>query len=221
MSRRIRVVIADDHAVMRSGLRLLLESQADMRVVDDCGTHQEVLATLERNRGGVDVVSLDLSMPGGSAGALIEDVVRGHPGVGVVVLTMHDDAGHARRALAAGARGYVVKSAADLELLAAIRTVADGGSHVGQAVGGERVVAPKRPAGGGAPLDTLSEREREVLVLVAQGHTNQQIADRLFLSVKTIESYRSRLMAKLGLTNRAELTQVALDAGLMDGTAGG
>jgi DNA-binding NarL/FixJ family response regulator len=156
-------------------------------------------------------------MPGGSAGALIEDVVRSRPEMGVVVLTMHDDASHARRALAAGARGYVVKSAADRELLAAIRAVADGRTHVGQAVGGEPVADPKRPAGGGSPLDTLSEREREVLVLLAQGHTNQQIADGLYLSVKTIESYRSRLMSKLGLTNRAELTKFALDAGLMGG----
>ncbi len=93
--------------------------------------------------------------------------------------------------------------------------MADGRTHVGQAVGGAPVADPKRPAGGGSPLDTLSEREREVLVLVAQGHTNQQIADALYLSVKTIESYRSRLMAKLGLTNRAELTKFALDAGLM------
>jgi DNA-binding NarL/FixJ family response regulator len=217
MSRPIRVLIADDHAVMRSGLRLLLESQADLRVVDECGTHQEVLAALAGNPGGIDIISLDLSMPGGSAGVLIEDVVRRHPDVGVVVLTMHDDASHARRALAAGARGYVVKSAADRELLSAIRAVADGRTHVGQAVGGEAVVEPKRPAGGGSPLDTLSDREREVLVLVAQGHTNQQIADALHLSVKTIESYRSRLMAKLGLTNRAELTKFALDAGLMGG----
>lgn len=217
MNRPIRVLIADDHAVMRAGLRLLLESQPDMRVVEECGTHREVLDALARHRGGIDIVSLDLSMPGGSAAALIEDVVRGHPGTGVVVLTMHDDASHARKALAAGARGYVVKSAADRELLAAIRAVADGRTHVGETVGGQTVAEPKRPAGGGSPLDTLSEREREVLVLVAQGHTNQQIADRLHLSVKTIESYRSRLMTKLGLTNRAELTTFALDAGLMGG----
>lgn len=217
MSRPIRIVIADDHAVMRSGLRLLLSSQGDLEVVGECGNHEEVLTTLERQRGRVDVVSLDLSMPGGPAGALIEDVLRRHPGLGVVVLTMHDDASHARRALAAGARGYVVKSAADRELLEAIRIVAAGGTAVGPAVGGERLADPKRPAGHGTPLDTLSEREREVLVLLAQGHTNQQIADRLYLSVKTIESYRARLMTKLGLTNRAELTSFALDTGLMGG----
>lgn len=217
MNDRIRVLIADDHAVMRSGLRLLLESQGDMQVVDECGTHHEVLQALGRSPGGIDVVSLDLSMPGGSPGGLIEDIVRGHPGIGVVVLTMHDDASHARRALAAGARGYVVKSAADRELLAAIRAVADGRTHVGHAVGGEKLVDPKRPPGGGSPLDTLSEREREVLVLLAQGHTNQQIADRLYLSVKTIESYRARVMTKLGLTNRAELTTFALESGLMGG----
>ncbi|MFM8413848.1 MAG: response regulator transcription factor [Planctomycetota bacterium] len=102
-------------------------------------------------------------------------------------------------------------------MLAAIRAVADGRTHVGQTVRGEAVAEPKRPATGGSPLDTLSDREREVLVLLAQGHTNQQIADRLYLSVKTIESYRARLMTKLGLTNRAELTTFALDAGLIGG----
>ncbi len=217
MSRRIRMLIADDHAVMRSGLRLLLMSQVDMEVVAECGTHQEVLAALAANAGRIDVVSLDVSMPGGPAGALIEDIVRGHPRVGIVVLTMHDDASHSRRALAAGARGYVVKSAADRELLAAIRAVAGGGSYVGQAASGERLVSPKRPVRPGTPLDALSDREREVLVLIAQGHTNQQIADRLYLSVKTIESYRARLMSKLGLTNRSEITQFALDAGLLNG----
>jgi two-component system response regulator NreC len=215
MSRPIRILIADDHAVVRSGLRLLLSSQADMEVVADCGSHREVLEALETS-GGIDVASLDLTMPGGAPAALIEDVIERCPGIGVVVLTMHDDPGHARMALAAGARGYVVKSAADRQLLEAIRSVARGGTHLPEAVGGEPVTGPK-PSGpvGGRPRDSLSQREREVLVLLAQGHTNQQIADKLYLSVKTIESYRSRLMGKLGLANRAELTRFALEAGLL------
>ncbi len=208
MSRPIRILIADDHAVVRSGLRLLLSSQADMEVVADCGSHREVLEALETS-GGIDVASLDLTMPGGAPAALIEDVIERCPGIGVVVLTMHDDPGHARMALATGARGYVVKSAADRQLLEAIRSVARGGTHLPEAVGGEPVTGPKPsgPVGG--------QREREVLVLLAQGHTNQQIADKLYLSVKTIESYRSRLMGKLGLANRAELTRFALEAGLL------
>jgi len=216
MSSPIRILIADDHAVVRSGLRLLLSSQADMEVVADCGSHREVLEAVEARRGGIDVASLDLTMPGGSPAALIEDVIERCPGIGVVVLTMHDDPGHARMALAAGARGYVVKSAADRQLLEAIRIVARGGTHLPEAVGGEPVTGPK-PSGpaGGRPRDSLSQREREVLVLLAQGHTNQQIADKLYLSVKTIESYRSRLMGKLGLANRSELTRFALEAGLL------
>ena len=212
MSGPIRILVADDHAVVRSGLRLLLSSQPDMEVVAECGSHHEVLEALAA--GGIDVASLDLTMPGGSPAALIEDVIERSPGIGVVVLTMHDDPGHARMALAAGARGYVVKSAADRHLLEAIRTIAQGGTYRPDAVGGEQVTGPK-PVGGGRPRDGLSQREQEVLVLLAQGHTNQQIADKLFLSVKTIESYRSRLMSKLGFSNRAELTRFALEAGLL------
>lgn len=217
MTRVISVLIADDHALMRAGLRLLLATQPDIAVVGECGTHAEVLDTLRSAAPGVDVVTLDLTMPGGPPAALIEDVVRLCPGTRVLVVTMHDDPSYARMALAAGAAGYVVKSAADRELLQALRAVAAGGTHRG--IAGEPARdADRRPAPiGQTPLDTLSEREREVLVLVAQGHTSQQIADRLFLSVKTIESYRSRLMTKLGLSGRAELTRFAIDAGLLAG----
>ena len=215
MNQPIRVLIADDHAVMRSGLRLLLESQADIRVVDECGTHQEVLAALARHPDGIDVVSLDLSMPGGSAGTLIEDVVRSRPEMGVVVLTMHDDASHARRALAAGARGYVVKSAADRELLAAIRAVADGRTHVGQAVGGETVADPKRPAGGGSPLDTLSEREREVLVLLAEGLTYEAIGERLGIAKRTARAHVVALQEKFDAANNAQVVARGYSRGLL------
>jgi two-component system response regulator NreC len=218
MSRVISVLIADDHALMRAGLRLLLATQPDIAVVGECGTHQDVLDTLREHAPGIDVVTLDLTMPGGPPAALIADVVRAHPSTRVLVVTMHDDPGYARMALAAGAAGYVVKSAADRELLQALREVAGGGTWRGIAAHGmTRREEPRGVAPGRTPLDTLSEREREVLVLVAQGHTSQQIADRLFLSVKTIESYRSRLMTKLGLSGRAELTRFAIDAGLLAG----
>jgi two-component system response regulator NreC len=217
MSRVISVLIADDHALMRAGLRLLLATQPDIQVVGECGTHREVLDTLRGADPGIDVVTLDLTMPGGPAAALIEDVVRSCPATKVLVVTMHDDPSYARMALAAGAAGYVVKSAADRELLQALRAVASGGTHRGIAGEPARDTDRRPTPIGQTPLDTLSEREREVLVLVAQGHTSQQIADRLFLSVKTIESYRSRLMTKLGLSGRAELTRFAIDAGLLTG----
>lgn len=215
MSRIISVLVADDHALMRSGLRLLLSTQQDVRVVGECGTHQEVLDALRDATPAVDVVTLDLTMPGGPPAALIADVVRAHPATRVLVVTMHDDPSYARMAFAAGAAGYVVKSAADRELLQALRTVAGGGMHRGIAGAATQEADKRSPPSGQTPLDTLSEREREVLLLVARGHTNQQIADRLFLSVKTIESYRSRLMAKLGLSGRAELTRFAIDTGLL------
>lgn len=217
MTERRAILIADDHAVVRSGLRLLLDSQDDMHVVAECGSHREILAALERLGNGVDVVTLDLTMPGGSPVALIEDIRRLHPQVRVVVLTMHDDAAHARLALAAGASGYVVKSAADTDLLTAIRTAAAGGIHctvVGER--GKAVPAGVRAAGPGSAV--LSDREREVLALLAQGHTNQAVADRLYVSVKTVESYRARLMAKLGLKGRAEMTRYAVEAGLLGGS---
>lgn len=211
------ILIADDHAVMRAGLRLLLEQQSDLRVVAECGCHREVLTWLATHPGGADVVTLDLTMPGGSPAALIEDVVRGSPGTRVVVLTMHDDPSYARMAFAAGASGYVMKSAADVELVSAIRTAASGGIHSTVSITPQGTVSrPPAPRLPGVPAaDSLSEREREVMGMVAQGFTNQQVADRLFLSVKTVESYRARLMRKLGLKGRAELTQFAIQTGLL------
>lgn len=217
MTKVISVLIADDHTLVRAGLRLLLSSHADIHVVGECGTHRDLLDALASRRDPIDVVTLDLTMPGGPPAALIQDIVRHHPSTRVVVLTMHEDPGYARMAIAAGASAYIVKSAADTELVSAIRTVARGGMHSSIST-----VAPvprkgvATRASGRPGFDTLSEREREVLVFVAQGHTNQQIADKLFLSVKTVESYRARLMTKLGLRDRAELTRFATETGLLD-----
>jgi two-component system response regulator NreC len=208
---KIRVFIADDHAVLRAGLRLLLNTQPDLEVVGDAG---DLVAT----RDGVafcqpDVLTLDLSMPGGNPLRLIEALRQSQPSLRVLVLTMHDDPAQYRLAVAAGAAGYVVKAAADDELLTAIRTVHAGRPYACVAL---NQVADLAGSHDRSALAGLSAREREVLQSVAQGHTSQAIADRLYLSVKTIESYRARVMAKLGLQNRAELTQFALSMGLLD-----
>lgn len=212
----IRVLIADDHAVLRSGLKLLINSQTDMKVIGEAGdirTTREKVLELHP-----DVVTLDLSMPGGDAVPLIEDLTIAVPDSRLLVLTMHDDASMFRTAIAAGAAGYIVKSAADTDLLTAIRTVAAGRSFMslpGNVGLSGRESAQLLEVYEQESLNSLSTREHEVLKLVAQGHTNQAIADRLYLSVKTVESYRSRLMAKLNLATRAELTQFALKCGLL------
>lgn len=212
----IRVLIVDDHAVVRSGLKLLIETQDDMSVVGEAGdisSTQEKIIELRP-----DVVTLDLSMPGGDAVRLIEKLTRNVPAARLLILTMHDDASMFRAAIAAGAAGYLVKSAADTELLTAIRAVAAGRSYV-SLPGSANLKLPESPAiqetFDHVALSSLSAREHEVLTMVAQGHTNQAIADRLFLSVKTVESYRSRLMSKLNLGTRAELTRFALKHGLL------
>lgn len=217
MTATISVLIADDHTMVRAGLRLLLSTHPDIHVIGECGSHQELCNALGNRTEPVDVVTLDITMPGGSPSALIEDIVRHHPHTRVVVLTMHDEPSYARMAIAAGASAYIVKSAADTELLMAIRTVARGGMHssISTLVPVHRKGA-STPTGGRPAIDALSEREREVMVFIAQGHTNQQIADKLFLSVKTVESYRARLMTKLGLKDRAELTRFAMETGLLE-----
>lgn len=212
---KIRVFIADDHAVLRAGLRLLINTQPDLEVIGDAG---DLLATRDAVRSlRPDVLTLDLSMPGGNPLRVIEQLRQELPDLRVLVLTMHDEPAQYRLAVAAGAAGYVVKAAADTELLAAIRTVAAGRSYACVSLNSPRdaETLPQSPQS----LNDLSCREREVLQYVAQGHTSQAIADRLYLSVKTIESYRARVMAKLGLHNRAELTQFALSVGLLDGNA--
>jgi DNA-binding NarL/FixJ family response regulator len=214
---KIRVLVADDHAVLRGGLKLLINSQADMQVVGEAGSHDEALTQSRELKP--DILVLDMTMPGGTGVQVIGTLARECPATRVVVLTMHDDATYFRLAMAAGALGYVTKKSADTELLDAIRCVAKGKTYTQIQLAADSNRPPvamgslqKREA---ALLESLSDREREVLILVAQGHTNQAIADKLDISVKTIESYRARLMSKLGLHNRAELTQLAIESGLL------
>jgi len=220
MSGRIRVLVADDHAILRSGLRMLIRAERDLELVGEAPDLDETIRLAQSL--APDVITLDLSMPGSTGLASVEKLRAAAPTARIVVLTMHDDAAYVRGALALGASGYLAKSAADSALIGAIRTVARGGLFVdvndaGAARAAEQASPAAAPAPGTAasPLSTLSTREREVLGLVARGHTNREIAEQLSLSVKTVEGYRSRGMRKLGLTSRADITRVAIELGLL------
>jgi two-component system response regulator NreC len=206
----VRILVTDDHSLLRSGLRLLLDREDDLQVVGEATTAEEAL---ERTReGGVDLVLLDIEMPGmgGLAGA--ERLRADHPDLGILVLSMHGEADDVRRAFAAGASGYVLKTAADEQLVQAVRAVASGERYLHPALGA--VLA--QPDGPGGPVDGLSPREREVLRLLALGHTNQEIAGMLVVSVRTVESHRSHVMTKLRAGSRAAMVRHAIAAGMLD-----
>ncbi len=206
-----RVLLADDHAVLRAGLRLLLDAQPDLQVVGEAGDGGEALALAAQLQP--DLILLDLTMPGLSGLEALPAVRKAAPAARILILTMHDDEGYVRQALSHGAAGYVLKKAADGELISAVRAVLRGEVYVHPALT-RALLEDLIPAGAGHlpadPWATLSEREQEVLRLVALGHTSAEIADRLSLSVKTVETYRARGMEKLGLRTRAALVQFAL-----------
>jgi len=214
----IRVLIADDHAVLRAGLKLLLNAQSDMEVV---GEAADGPTTVHRAQATApQVVLLDLSMPGARSTQTIEQLVRVAPSARVLVLTMHDDPAYMRAALQAGASGYIVKQAADVELLTAIRAVHHGRTFVdltrpGEGARGQEVRYVSRGSPAAGKPRPLSRREVEVLRLLVQGHTNQEAADHLAVSVKTIETHRQRVSEKLGLKSRAQLFRYAVEAGLL------
>jgi two-component system, NarL family, response regulator NreC len=208
---RLRLVLADDHAVVRAGLRMLLESVPGWEVVAESGDAES--ARRQTHGHHPDVLVLDLTMPGGSSLAILPRLRSESPGTRVLMLTMEADPAIARQALAEGAAGYVLKEAAGTELVGAIRRIAAGGSYLDPALGA--ALAASAPPASDRPAD-LSGRELEVLRLIALGHTNAEIADALFLSVRTIESHRGHIQAKTGCSTRAELVTFALDAGLLD-----
>ncbi len=209
------VLIVDDHAMVRKGLRLLIDAQHDLNVVGEAGSLREAIDLAAKTKP--QIVTLDLAMPGQSGVASVERLRSAAPGVKIIVVTMFDDPAYIRSAMALGASGYVNKSAADSELISAIRAVARGRVFidVGDAATLESILSPKSSSSKQVPMDTLSERERQVLQQVARGYTNQQIADEVGLSVKTVESYRARLMKKLGLKERADLVRLAVESGLL------
>jgi two-component system response regulator NreC len=207
-----RIVVADDHAIVRSGLRLLLEREDDLEVVAEAGNADEAVraARLEKP----DIVLLDVVMPGRSGLEAVPEILSAANGTRVLVLSMQDDPAYVREAFAAGASGYMLKEAADAELVQAVREVAGGGRYVHPALGA-RLAQAEVEAAKRAAEDPLSEREREVLRLLALGHTNQEIAKQLYISVRTAETHRAHIMQKLGLSTRAELVRYALDQGLI------
>ena len=203
----IRVVVVDDHAIVRSGLRLLLERENGIIPVDEASNADEAVYRLIEHKP--DVLVIDVTMPGESGIEALPKLLVASPETRVLVLSMHDDPSYVRDAFAAGASGYVLKEAVDEEVVAAIREVAAGGSYVNPALGARMVAAEVKDAAD-AEADPLSEREHEVLRLLALGHTNQEIANTLVISVRTAETHRAHIMQKLGFSSRAELVRYAL-----------
>jgi len=208
----VRVLIVDDHAVVRAGLRLLLESEEDLEPVGEAGSARD--AIFQARALKPDVILLDVVMPGDSGIDVMPTLLHEHPEVKILVLSMQDDPQYVRQAFAAGASGYVLKEAADTEVVSAVREVAAGGRYVNPALGA-RLVAADTAAARRAEQDPLSEREHEVLRLLALGHTNQEIAQQLYISVRTAETHRAHIMQKLRLSSRAELVHYALEQGLL------
>lgn len=208
----IRVVLADDHAVVRAGLRLVLERAGGFDVLAEAVDGETAVRTVLGYKP--DVLVLDLNMPGDlSSLDAIPKVSEASPETHVVVLTMQEEPEFARRALRAGALGYVLKEAADDELVEAIREAASGRTYLNPRLGAALAAAPPPSFG---PPDNLTDREVDVLRLIALGHTNAEIGDQLFLSVRTVETHRARIQQKLGRSTRAELVRYALDHGLHD-----
>ncbi len=209
---RTRLLVVDDHAVVRSGLRMLLDAESDLEVVAEAGNARD--AVFEARAHKPDVIVLDVVMPGESGIDVLPRLKSEAPGVKVLVLSMQDDPRYVREAFARGANGYVLKEAADAEVVSAVREIANGGEYVHPALGA-RMVAAEAQARAAAAADPLSDREREVLRLLALGHTNQEIAKKLYISVRTAETHRAHIMQKLGLSTRAELVRHAIAHGLL------
>jgi two-component system response regulator NreC len=208
-----KVLIVDDHAVVRAGLKLLIEGEQDLEAAGEAGNARD--AIFEARSVKPDIVLLDVVMPDQSGLEIIPQLLKESPDAKVLVLSMQDEPRYVREAFEAGASGYVLKEAADTDLVAAIREVAGGGRYVHPELGA-RLIAGETEERKRADEDPLSDREREVLRLLALGHTNQEIASQLYISVRTAETHRAHIMQKLRLASRAELVRYALDEGLLE-----
>ncbi|MBI4331937.1 MAG: response regulator transcription factor [Chloroflexi bacterium] len=216
---KTRILLVDDHAVLRAGLRLLLDNQPDMEVIGEAGDPADGIAQAKADKP--DIVLMDLSFPRGDGIAAIKTIRETQPEVKVIALTMHEDESYLRPVLQAGASGYVLKRAADTELISAIRAAVRGEVFIYPSL--TRILLedtlgkPKKPSPEEAvDMDLLSQREKEVLKLIARGHSNREVAEMLFLSVKTVDTYKARLMEKLGLESRVDLVKYALEHGLLE-----
>ncbi|HEX3331886.1 MAG TPA: response regulator transcription factor [Gaiellales bacterium] len=211
--QRMRILLVDDHRVVRAGLRMVLEAEADLEVVDEAGDVRD--AVFKTRRHTPDLIVLDVMLPDGDGDEAIGKLLVEAPDAKVLILSMEDTGHHVRRAFANGANGYVLKDAAEEELVSAIREVAAGGRYLHPALGAKMVQADidERER---AAADPLSDREREVLRLLAEGHTNQEIAAQLYISVRTAETHRAHIMQKLRFTTRSELVRYAIDQGMLE-----
>jgi DNA-binding NarL/FixJ family response regulator len=209
----VRVLIVDDHAVFRAGLRMLINAEADMEAVGDAGNARD--AVFQARALKPDVVLMDVVMPDQSGLDVVPTLLHERPETKVLVLSMQDDPQYVRQAFANGANGYILKEAADTEVVTAIREVAAGNNYVHPTLGA-RLMAAETAEARRVEEDPLSDREREVLRLLALGYTNQEISAQLFISVRTAETHRAHIMQKLRLTSRAELVRYALDQGVLE-----
>jgi len=209
MVRMTTIVLADDHTVMRNALRLLLDAEPGFEVVAEAGDADAAVRYVRGHKPAVLI--LDLNMPGRPSLEAIPDIHEASPDTEIVVLTMQNEPVFARRALQAGVRGYVLKEAADSELVQAVRSAAAGDTYLQPALGARLAAGPGSHNG-----DELSERERDVLRLIALGHTNAEVAEQLYISIRTVESHRAHIQQKLGLSTRAELVRYALEHGLVE-----
>jgi two-component system response regulator NreC len=205
------VVIADDHAVVRSGLKTLLDAEPGFEVTGEARDVHTAMTFVRAQRPSVLV--LDLNMPGDPSLPAIPQFIDASPGTAIVVLTMQNDPAFAREALRAGALGYVLKESANADLVEAVRAAVDGRTYLQPQLGARLAAEPATPE---AEEDDLSERETEVLRLIALGHTNTEIAGQLYLSVRTVESHRAHIQQKLRVSTRAELVRYALEHGMLD-----
>lgn len=214
---KARIVLADDHPLLRQGLRLVIDAEPDLEVAGEAASGEEAIRLVAATRP--DVLLLDITMPGGGGIGALERLRKASPETRVLMLTMHDDPEYLRVALVSGAAGFILKNAAGAELVSAIRTVHQGRTYVDPTLAGAALrgilAAAERAGGGESPSDRLSPREIEVLRQLALGYTNKEIANRLELSVKSVETYRARVSEKLGLSGRAELFRYALENGMI------
>src|SRR5580704_16721486 len=212
---KIGVLIADDHAILRTGLRMLIDAQPDMRVIAEAQNGDEAIQAARKTMP--DVVILDITMPERGGLHAIGEILRNNASVHILLLTMHEEPAYLRTALAAGASGYVLKKSVDADLLSAIRAVHKGRTYVDSELATELLkhALPDRIKEGDAPAEVLSERELQVLKLVAEGFSSREIAEQILVGSKTVETYRGRFAEKLGLKSRADIVRYALEIGLL------
>jgi DNA-binding NarL/FixJ family response regulator len=211
----IRVLIADDHAVFRSGLRVLLEKEMDIKVVAETGNGADTLLALKKNK--IDVIVLDLKMPGMPGDKLAQTIVEKHPKLPIVILTMHEEENYLKELFRIGVHAFVLKKSTFTDVLQAIRAVCQGGYYADPSMTGQMIgeFTGRKPEKKNGRIDILTRREKEICSLLAYGHTNAEIAGKLFISERTVETHRNNIMSKLEIKSRAELVRFAISNSLI------